>query len=124
MARAGAKLKREKARSMKIRTDDTVVITAGKDKGKTGKVVRTEPRKRRVYVENLNIVKRHQRPTSVKETQKGAQVGGIVDKEGPIDVSNVMLVDPATNKPTRVRIERGSDGKRTRVSAKTGKQID
>ena len=109
---------------MKIRKDDTVLITAGKDKGKTGKVVRTEPKKRRVFVENLNIVKRHTRPTSVKESQKGSQVGGIVEKEGPIDISNVMLVDPATNKPTRVRIERGADGKRQRISAKTGKAID
>ena len=109
---------------MKIRKDDTVLITAGKDKGKTGKVVRTEPKRRRVFVENLNIVKRHTRPTSVKETQKGSQVGGIVDKEGPIDVSNVMLVDPANNKPTRVRIERGADGSRRRISAKSGKPID
>ncbi len=109
---------------MKIRKDDTVLITAGKDKGKTGKVVRTEPKKRRVFVENLNIVKRHTRPTSVKESQKGSQVGGIVDKEGPIDISNVMLVDPANNKPTRVRIERGAGGKRQRISAKSGKPID
>ncbi|MBA2545270.1 MAG: 50S ribosomal protein L24 [Solirubrobacterales bacterium] len=108
---------------MKIRKDDTVLITAGKDKGKTGKVVRTEPKKGRVFVENLNIVKRHTRPTSVKETQKGSQVGGIVEKEGPVDISNVMLVDPATNKPTRVRIER-TDGKRKRISAKTGKGLD
>ncbi|MDP9189891.1 MAG: 50S ribosomal protein L24 [Actinomycetota bacterium] len=112
------------AKPLKIRKDDTVVITAGKDRGKTGKVVRTEPRKGRVYVENLNIVKRHQRPTSVKETQKGSQVGGIVEKEGPIDISNVMLVDPSNNKPTRVRIERGANGKRVRIAAKSGKAID
>ena len=111
------------AKGMKIRKDDTVLITAGKDRGKTGKVVRTEPKKGRVFVENLNIVKRHTRPTSVKETSKGSQVGGIVDKEGPIDISNVMLVDPSTNKPTRVRIER-KGGKRERISAKTGKGID
>ena len=59
------------SRSMKIRKDDTVMITGGKDRGKTGKVVRTEPKKGRVYVENLNIVKRHTRPTSVKETPEG-----------------------------------------------------
>ena len=108
---------------MKIRKDDTVLITAGKDKGKTGKVVRTEPKKGRVFVENLNIVKRHTRPTSVKDSSKGSSVGGIVDKEGPIDISNVMLVDPSNNKPTRVRIER-KDGKRVRISAKTGKGLD
>lgn len=110
--------------SMKIRKDDNVVITAGKDKGKTGKVVRTEPKRGKVYVENLNIVKRHTRPTSVKDASKGGQVGGIVEKEGPIDISNVMLLDPGTNKPTRVRIERGADGKRKRVSAKSGEAID
>ncbi|HEX2360193.1 MAG TPA: 50S ribosomal protein L24 [Solirubrobacterales bacterium] len=109
---------------MRIRKDDNVIITGGKDRGKTGKVLRTDPKRRRVFVEGLNIVKRHQRPTSVKETQKGAQVGGIVEKEGPIDVSNVMLLDPSNNKPTRVRIERGADGKRKRISAKTGTDID
>ena len=110
-------------RTMRIRKDDQVIITAGKDAGKTGRVTRTEPKKSRVYVENLNIVKRHTRPTSVKDSSKGSQVGGIVDKEGPIDISNVMLVDPETNKPTRVRIER-KDGKRVRISAKTGKGLD
>ncbi len=111
-------------RQMKIRTDDNVIITAGKDRGKTGKVIRTDPKKGFVYVEGLNIVKRHQRPTSVKETQKGGQVGGIVEKEGPVHISNVMLLDPSNNKPTRIRIERGNDGRRKRVSAKTGTAID
>ena len=62
------------------------------------------PRKQRVFVEGLNIVKRHQRPRSMKDTQKGAQAGGIIEKEGPIDVSNVMLLDPTDNKPTRVGV--------------------
>jgi large subunit ribosomal protein L24 len=109
---------------MRIREGDEVVITAGKDRGKSGKVVRTDPKKGKVFVENLNIVKRHQRPTSVKDTSKGGQVGGIVEKEGPIHVSNVMLLDPSNNKPTRVRIERDEDGKRKRVAAKTGTVID
>ena len=78
----------------------------------------------RVYVEGLNIVKRHQRPRSVKDAQKGGEVGGIIEKEGPIHVSNVMLLDPENNKPTRVRVERGEDGKRKRISAKTGNEID
>ena len=81
-----------------------VLVTGGKDRGKTGRVLRTEPRKRRVYVEGLNIVKRHQRPRSVKDTQKGAEAGGIIEKEGPIHVSNVMLLDPTDNKPTRVGV--------------------
>jgi large subunit ribosomal protein L24 len=110
--------------TMRIRKDDEVIVTAGKDKGKTGKVIRTDPKKGKVFVEGLNIVKRHTRPTSVKETQKGGQVGGIVEKEGPIHISNVMLLDPSNNKPTRVKIERGKDGKRTRIASKTGTQID
>ena len=110
--------------SMRIRKDDNVIVTGGKDRGKTGRVLRTDPKRGKVFVEGLNIVKRHQRPTSVKETQKGTQVGGIVEKEGPIHISNVMLVDPSNNKPTRVRIERGADGKRKRVAAKSGKEID
>ena len=109
---------------MKIRKDDHVVITGGKDRGKSGKVLRTDPKKGTVFVEGLNIVKRHTRPTSVKETQKGGQVGGIVEKEGPVHISNVMLLDPSNNKPTRVRIERSADGKRKRVAAKTGTAID
>ena len=109
---------------MRIRKDDTVLIKTGKDKGKTGRVTRTEPKKNRIYVENLNMIKRHQRPTSVKEAQKGAEVGGIIEKEGPIHISNVMLVDPGSNKPTRVQVKRGKDGKRTRVAAINGNEID
>ena len=112
------------AKRMRIRKDDHVVVTGGKDRGKTGKVIRTEPRKHKVYVEGLNIVKRHQRPRSVKDAQKGGEVGGIIEKEGPIHISNVMLLDPESNKPTRVRVERGKDGKRKRISAKTGNPID
>jgi large subunit ribosomal protein L24 len=109
---------------MRIRKDDNVIIIGGKDRGKTGKVVRTEPKKGRVYVENLNIVKRHERPRSVKDASKGGDVGGIVEKEGPIHISNVMLLDPSDNKPTRVRVERSKDGKRRRVGARKGTEID
>jgi large subunit ribosomal protein L24 len=109
---------------MHIRTDDHVKIIAGKDRGKTGRVTRTDPKRRRVYVENLNIVKRHQRPTSVKETQRGSEVGGIVDKEGPIHISNVMLLDPKDNKPTRVGVRRDAGGKRERFSKRTGASLD
>ena len=112
------------AKGMRIRKDDTVLVTGGKDRGKTGRVVRTDPKKRVVFVENHNMVKRHQRPRSVKDAQKGGEVGGIIEKEGPIHVSNVMLLDPSNNKPTRVRIERGADGKRKRVAAKSGNDID
>src|SRR2546423_12762318 len=103
------------SKAMHIRKDDQVKITAGKDKGKTGRVSRTDPKRGRVYVENLNIVKRHTRPTSVKETQRGGEVGGIVEKEGPIHISNVMLLDPKDNKPTRVGVRRDAGGKRGRL---------
>jgi large subunit ribosomal protein L24 len=110
--------------SMRIRKDDQVLLIGGKDRGKRGKVLRTDPGKRTVYVEGLNIVKRHTRPRSVKETQRGAEVGGIIEKEGPIHVSNVMLVDPSNNKPTRVGVERDAKGKRVRVAKASGTKLD
>jgi large subunit ribosomal protein L24 len=112
------------AKSMRIRTDDQVLVIGGKDAGKTGRVVRTDPRRRRVYIEGLNIIKRHERPRSVKETQRGAQVGGIVEKEGPIHVSNVMLLDPKGNKATRVGVRRDAGGKRVRYAKRSGTAID
>jgi large subunit ribosomal protein L24 len=108
---------------MRIRKDDHVVVIAGKDKGKTGRVLRTEPRKNRVYVEHLNVIKRHQRPRSIKDTQKSAQAGGIIEKEGPIHVSNVMLLDPEDNKPTRVGVRAGSGG-RQRYAKRTGNELN
>ena len=111
-------------KGMRIRKDDTVVLIAGKDKGKTGRVIRTEPSRHRVYVEGLNIVKRHQRPRSVKDTQRGGEAGGIIEKEGPIDVSNVMLLDPQDNKPTRVGVRRTDSGKRERFAKRTGNALD
>jgi large subunit ribosomal protein L24 len=110
------------AKAMRIRTDDQVVIIAGKDAGKTGRVVRTDPKRRRVYVENLNLVKRHERPRSQGDL-KNAQAGGIVEKEGPIDVSNVMLLDAKDNKPTRVGVRVDKGGKRVRYAKRTGNEI-
>jgi len=111
------------AKSMRIRTDDQVVITSGKDAGKTGRVTRTDPKKRRVYVEGLNLVKRHEPPRSQGDL-KNAQAGGIVEKEGPIDVSNVMLLDPKGNKPTRVGVRADAGGKRVRYAKRSGTAID
>ena len=111
------------AKSMRIRTDDQVVLIGGKDAGKTGRVVRTDPKKRRVYVEGLNIIKRHERPRSQSDL-KNPQAGGIVEMEGPIDVSNVMLLDPKDNKPTRVGVRRDKGGKRVRFAKRTGTEID
>jgi large subunit ribosomal protein L24 len=111
------------AKGMHIRKDDQVMLIAGKDKGKTGRVLRTEPARRRVWVEGLNINKKATRPTSVKDTQK-AQASGIIDQEGPINVSNVMLLDPTDNKPTRVGVKVGDNGRRQRYAKRTGKVIE
>jgi large subunit ribosomal protein L24 len=112
------------SKAMKIRKDDHVLVIGGKARGKTGRVLRTEPAKQRLYVEGLNMVKRHQRPRSVKDTQKGAQAGGIIEKEGPIHVSNVMLVDPSDNKPTRVGVRVKDDGSRVRYAKRTDREIE
>jgi large subunit ribosomal protein L24 len=111
------------AKGLHIRKDDQVKVIGGKDRGKSGRVLRTDPKRRYIYVEGLNIVKRHERPRSVKEAQRGGEVGGIVEKEGPIHVSNVMLLDPQDNKPTRVGVRR-EGGKRERYSKRTGGVID
>jgi large subunit ribosomal protein L24 len=109
-------------KAMHVRKDDQVMVVTGKDKGKTGRVLRTEPGRRRVWVEGLNLNKRHTRPRSVKDTQK-AQASGIIDQEGPINVSNVMLLDPTDNKPTRVGVK-VENGRRQRYAKRTGKVIE
>ena len=109
--------------SLRIRRDDTVEVISGKDKGKSGKVLRVEPKKNRVFVEGMNIQKRHTKPRSIRDAQRAEQVGGVIEKEGPIHISNVMLVDPKTNKPTRVGVSR-EGGRRTRIAKKSGESID
>jgi large subunit ribosomal protein L24 len=115
-----------KRRAMKIRSGDRVRVISGKDRGKSGRVLRTEPAKQRVYVEGLNMVKRHVRPRESRGDASGqdtaAQLGGVIEREGPIHISNVMLLD-AKGRPTRVRIER-KEGQRTRVAARSGMAID
>ena len=110
------------AKTMRIRTDDHVRIVAGKDKGKEGKVVRTDPKRRKVFVEGLNIIKRHTRPRSMTDAQQGK--AGIIEMEGPIDVSNVVLLDPTDSKPTRVGVRVTDDGERVRYAKRTSKPID
>ena len=112
-----------KAKPMRVRKDDTVIVTSGKDRGKTGKVLRTEPGKQRVYVEGLNIVKRHTRPRSIRDTQKG-EAGGIIEQEAPIHVSNVMVVDPQDSQPSRVGIRLTDEGKRQSYLKRTGNALD
>jgi large subunit ribosomal protein L24 len=109
--------------ALKIRRDDTVRIIAGKDRGRTGRVLRVDPEKHKVYVEGANIIKRHMKPRTLRDTQRAQEMGGIVEMEGPIHVSNVMLIDPDSGEPTRVAIKR-EDGRRMRVAKKSGKEID
>jgi large subunit ribosomal protein L24 len=107
----------------KIRRDDEVVVISGKDRGKTGRVLRVDPKKQKVFVEGLNIVKRHQRPMQVQNAQRAETVGGVIEKEGPIHISNVMLIDPKDKKPTRVGVTR-TDGQRQRVTRRSGTSLD
>jgi len=109
--------------SLKIRRDDTVRIIAGKDRGRTGRVLRVDPEHQRVYVEGANIVKRHMRPRTLRDTQRAQELGGIIQKEGPIHISNVMLIDPDSGEPTRVSVTR-EGGRRVRVAKKSGKPIE
>jgi large subunit ribosomal protein L24 len=109
--------------SMKVRRDDMVKVISGKDSGKTGRVLRVDRDRNRVFVEGMNIQKRHQRPRTLRDVQRGGEAGGIIEREGPIHVSNVMVLDPKTNEPTRVGIKR-ENGKRERVAKKSGEAID
>jgi large subunit ribosomal protein L24 len=108
---------------VRIRSDDQVIVISGKDRGKTGRVLRVDRAKERVYVEGLNIIKRHERPRQVRDVQRAESVGGVIEREGPIHVSNVALVDPKDNKPTRVGVVR-EDGKRYRVARRSKTKID
>jgi large subunit ribosomal protein L24 len=108
---------------LKIRRDDNVIVISGKDKGKTGKVLRVDREKQRVYVEGLNIIKKHTRPRQVTGAQRAETVGGVVETEGGIHVSNVMLLDPKENKPTRVGVTR-EGGVRKRVAKRSGTVLD
>ena len=109
-------------RALKIRSGDQVKVISGKDSGKTGRVLRVEPRRERVYVEHLNMIKRHTRPQQVAGAQSEQQLGGVIEREGPIHVSNVMLLDPK-GKPTRVAIER-EEGRRFRVAKSSGARLE
>ena len=104
---------------LRIRANDDVVVISGKDRGKTGKVLRIDKKRERVYVEGVNMVKRHQAPLPGRPN---AQVG-VIEKEGPLHISNVAIADK-DGKPSRVRIERRDDGRRMRVTKKSGTELD
>ncbi|MBV9214468.1 MAG: 50S ribosomal protein L24 [Actinobacteria bacterium] len=108
----------------RVRKDDQVKVISGKDKGKTGRVLRVEPRKHRVFVEGLNIQKRHQKPRTIRDTQRGAEVGGVIEKEGPIHISNVMPLDPKTGDPTRVGTTTDDGGRRVRLGRRSGEAFE
>ncbi|MCF0191780.1 MAG: 50S ribosomal protein L24 [Marinilabiliaceae bacterium] len=99
-----------------IKKGDIVIVLAGEDKGKEGKVLSVDPKKNRAVVEGVNMMKKHTKPSA------GNPQGGIVEKEASIDLSNLNLKDPKTGKPTRVKIV-SEDGKKVRVSKKSGEEI-
>jgi len=102
----------------RLKQDDRVVVVAGRDKGRQGRILKVFREDARVIVEGINVVRRHQRPT-----QKNPE-GGIIEKEMPIHVSNVMLWDDEAAAPTRVRFETDDEGKKSRVTVKSGKVLD
>ena len=102
--------------AIRIKKDDLVHVIAGKEKGKQGRVLRVLD-DGRVIVEGINVIKRHQSPRKFREA-------GIVEKEAPVDASNVMLVDPETEKPTRIRMGEDSDGKKVHIAVKSGAVLD
>lgn len=102
--------------ALNIKKNDTVYIRAGKDRGRTGRVIRVMPSEAKALVEGMNLVHKHERRRSQ------AQQGGIVSKEAPIPLSRLMLVDPKTNEPGRVRVEI-RNGKKVRIHVKTGNEI-
>jgi large subunit ribosomal protein L24 len=102
----------------RIRKGDTVVVIAGRERGKSGKVLSVDPSAGTVLVEKLNIVKRHTKPN-----QKVKQ-GGIIEREAPLAISNVMFLCPVTRKPTRLGVRRLEDGRRARFSKKSNELVE
>jgi large subunit ribosomal protein L24 len=102
-----------------VRKNDVVVVRTGKDRGKRGRVLRVLAEKNRLVVEGVNIIKRHTRPNPQKNIK-----GGIVEREAPIHASNVMLLDPDSNEATRLGIRTLPDGRRVRISRKSGTVVD
>ena len=108
-----------RVRSSKIKKNDQVVIIAGRDKGRRGRVLEVAPARGKVKVEGAGMIKRHQRANP--QANRG---GGIIDKEAFIDISNVQLIDPQSGKPTRVRYQVEGDGSKLRVAASSGHSLE
>jgi large subunit ribosomal protein L24 len=103
----------------KIKKNDTVVVLCGKDRGARGRVLRVMPSTSQILVEGVNMVKRHTKPNPQRNVQ-----GGIVEKESPLHISNVALLDPESNKPTRLGAKTLEDGRRVRVAKRSGGVLD
>ena len=116
------------AQGMKIRKGDLVQVLSGKDRGKQGRIIEADPRKRRVMVENLNLVKKHRKPRPMKDSSRMGQTqiqpGGVVELTAPLPVSNVMVVCPTCNRPSRVGYEFRDDEKGRRVKVRVCKRAD
>jgi large subunit ribosomal protein L24 len=105
----------------RIKSEDQVIVISGKDRGKQGRVLRVDPKNERVFVEGLNMIKRHQKANPMSPTAQ--QTSGVIEKEGGIHISNVALLDPKDGKPTRIGTQ-VVDGKRVRVARRSGTRID
>ena len=106
-------------RRARVRKGDQVVVMAGRDRGKRGRVLEVRPREGKVRVEGVAMIKRHQRPNTA-----AGRGGGILEKEALIDISNVQLIDPANGKPTRVRYDVAGDRSKLRVASGSGQALD
>jgi large subunit ribosomal protein L24 len=105
---------------MKIKKGDTVQVISGKDRGVRGRVIQAYPELEKLLVEGVNRIKKH---TKAGQTVRGAKTGGIVTQEAPIHISNVMLVDPEDHRATRVGYRRDDEGRKVRVSRRSGKDV-
>jgi large subunit ribosomal protein L24 len=116
------------AQGMKIRKGDLVQVLSGKDRGKQGRIIEADPAKRRVIVENLNLVKKHRKPRPMKDSSRMGQTqiqpGGVIDLAAPLPASSVMVVCPTCNRPTRVGYEFREDEKGRRVKVRVCKRAD
>ena len=103
----------------RIRKNDTVVVLSGKDRGKRGRVIEVLPKAAKVRIEGVNKIKRHTKPNPQRNVK-----GGIVEREHPIHVSNVAMIDPKSDKPTRLGVKVLGDGSKVRVAVRSGMQLD
>ncbi len=111
------KTTKTKGAKLKVRKGDRVTVITGRDKGKSGEILRVDPKRGRVLVQGVNMIKRHQGPSQ-------ASPGGIIEKEASLHVSNVAHIDPKSNKPTRVGYRTDTGGRKVRFAKRSGELID